>query len=155
MATACCPPPTCCGWRASCGRVSRAASWAPKQGNHKVVPTNDAASERADRKITQPQIGEQAAFPQAEQAPVQSETQGLVAAPDRDADAFAEVTALRERAALEHAACSRIGAVEPEGKRDAVAEQEIDVAAAQRFTRGFPVGIGKHFHLGEEGAQIR
>src|SRR5215470_11767231 len=96
-----------------------------------------SGSERADGEIAQPQIGETALFPQAEQGPVERLTQRVVAAPDRDADAFAEVAALGERAAAKLAAVPRVGAVEPEGELSAVAEQEIDLAPAQRLAGGF------------------
>src|SRR5579885_3915091 len=91
-----------------------------------------ARSKRADRKIAQPQIGEAAFLPQPEQAPVESLAQQVVAFLHRDADALAEIFALQEGAAAEHAAIRRIGAIEPEGERDAVAEQQIDFAALER-----------------------
>src|SRR5262249_56702596 len=75
-------------------------------------------------------------------------------AADRNADAFAEKAALHERSTLEHATIGGIGAVEPERQCNAVAEQEIDLAAAQRLARGFRIGIGTDLHLGEEGLEI-
>ena len=48
-------------------------------------------SERADREITQPQIGEAALFPDTEQRPVERLPQKIVAAPYRNADTFADV----------------------------------------------------------------
>src|SRR5712691_12272018 len=82
------------------------------------------------------------------------EAQRLVAAPHRDPDALAEVAALGERAAAELAAIARVGAVEPEGELDAVAEQEVHLAAAQRLARRFGVGIGLRLRLGEEGLGV-
>src|SRR6185312_5851753 len=89
------------------------------------------ASERADRKIAQPQIGELAVLPQAEQRPVERLAQHVVAAPYRDADALAEEPALQERSAAKHATAGRIRAIEPERQRDAVTEQQVDFAAPQ------------------------
>src|SRR5437762_13549012 len=108
------------------------------------------SSERADRKITQPQIGEAALLPQPEQRPVERQAQGVVAAFDRDADALAEIPAFRERAADELAAIARVGAVEPECQPDSVAEQEIDLAPAQRLASRIGIGIGARLGLGEE-----
>src|SRR6202011_666270 len=107
-------------------------------------------SERADGEIAQPQVREPALFPQAEQRPVERLTQRVVAAPHGDADPLAEVAALGERAAAELAAVPGIRAVEPEGELDSVAEQQIDLAAAQRLARGLPGGIGLRLRLGEE-----
>src|SRR6202040_1247344 len=86
----------------------------------------------------------------AEQRPVERLAQRVVAAPHGDADAFAEVAALGERAAAEPAAVPGIRAVEPEGDLDSVAEQKIDLAAAQPLARGLPGGIGLRLRLGEE-----
>src|SRR5580700_2437340 len=88
------------------------------------------ASKRVDREIAQPQVGEAALLPLPEQRPVQGLPQQIVAALNRDADALAEEAALQERAAAEGATAAGVGAVEPEGERDAVAEQQIDVAVA-------------------------
>src|SRR5437588_13088520 len=95
-------------------------------------PRNDGWSERADRKIAQPQIGEAAFFPDPEQRPVQRLPQQVVALADSDGDAFAEIPALDERPAGERAALAGIGAVDPERQRDRVAEDEIDLAPPQR-----------------------
>src|SRR5258708_4649473 len=81
-------------------------------------------SKRADRKVSQPQIGETAFFPDPEQRPVQRLPQQVVAFAHRDADALAEVAALDEGAAGERAAFARIGAVDPERQRDRVAKDE-------------------------------
>ena len=51
---------------------------------------------------------------------------------DRDADAFAEIAAVEIGPAAECAAAGRGRAVEPERQRDAVAEQQVDLAALQR-----------------------
>src|SRR5260370_38539633 len=99
--------------------------------------------------MAQPQVGEAALLPLPEQRPVQGLPQQVVAALDRDADALAEEAAFQERAAAEGAAAARIGAVEPEGERDAVAEQQIDVAVAQRRARRVGVRIGPYLGLGE------
>src|SRR5262249_61273587 len=81
-------------------------------------------------------------------------THRVVAAPDRHADPCAELTALGERTAPEHAATGGVGSVEPERERDAVAEQEIGLAATQRLTRGLRVGIGTDLDLREERLEI-
>ena len=47
-----------------------------------------------------------------------------------DADAFAEETAFDERPAGKGAAIGRVRAVDPEGERDGVAEDQVDFAAA-------------------------
>src|SRR4051812_39890292 len=75
---------------------------------------NDAASERTDGKIPQPQVSEAAFFPDPEQRPVQRRPQQIVALADGDADALAEIAALDKRPARERAAFARIGAVDPE-----------------------------------------
>src|SRR6202012_2842766 len=87
--------------------------------------------ERADREIMQPQIGVAAFFPDPEPRPVQGLPQQVVALADGDADAFAEIAALDERPAGERAAIAGVGAVDPERQRDRIAENEIDLAAAQ------------------------
>src|SRR6266478_958460 len=92
-------------------------------------------SKGADREIPEPQIGEAALLPQPEQRPIEGKPQRIIAALDRDADALAEIAALGERSADEDAAIRRVGAVEPESERDAVAEQKIGLALAQSFTR--------------------
>src|SRR6185312_11406492 len=91
----------------------------------------EAASERADRKIPQPQIRKAAFFPEPEQRPVQRRPQQIVALADSDADALAEIAALDERPAGEGAAFARVSAVDPERQRDRVAEDEIDLAPPQ------------------------
>src|SRR6201987_3930308 len=91
--------------------------------------------ERAHRKIAQPQIGVAAFFPDPEQRPVQRLAQEIVALAHRDADALAEIAALDERPAGEGAAFTRIRAVDPEGERDGVAEDQVDLAAAKRCTQ--------------------
>src|ERR1700738_809971 len=87
---------------------------------------------RAHRKIPQPQIRVAAFFPDAEQGPVQGLAQHVVALAHGDADAFAEEAALDEGAAGEGAAIAGIGAVDPERQRDGIAEDEIDLALAER-----------------------
>src|SRR5512141_722699 len=109
---------------------------------------------RADREIAQPQIGEAAALPQPEQRPVERLPQQVVAALDRDADAFAEELALQERPAAEQAAIRRVGAVEPKGERNAVAEQEIDLATLEREARGGVGRIRMQLGFGEQRLQI-
>src|ERR1700759_2327647 len=103
-------------------------------------PTNSHL-ERADGKIAQPQIGVAAFFPQSEQRPVQRLPQQVVALADRDADALAEIPALDERTTAERAAFAGVGAVDPEGQRDGVAENEIDLAAAQRLAQRVVVRV--------------
>src|SRR5689334_23052338 len=90
-------------------------------------------SKRTDRKIAQPQVAETALLPQPEQSPVKTLTERVVAALDRDADAFAEVAAFDKRAAAKGTAILRIRAVQPEGQRNTVAEQKIDFALAERI----------------------
>src|ERR1700732_3748696 len=97
---------------------------------------------RTDRKIAQPQVGIAALFPKPEQRPVQRLPQQVVALAHRDADAFAEVAAFDKRSAREHAAVTRIRAVDPERERDRIAEDEIDLAAPQRDAQRFIIRIG-------------
>src|SRR5689334_14091461 len=89
-------------------------------------------SERAHREIAQPQLGGAAFFPDPEQRPVQRLPEQVVALAHGNPDAFAEIAALDERAAGEGAALGGVGAVDPERQRDAVAEDEVDLAAAER-----------------------
>src|SRR6202167_360262 len=91
-----------------------------------AIPLRRYSSERADREIAQPKVGEASLFPELKQRPVQALPQEIVAAFDRNADALAEEPALQKRPAAESTAARRIGAVEPEGKRDAVVEQKVD-----------------------------
>src|ERR1700750_168006 len=114
------------------GRIGAVASLSPSRS---LSRASGLTSERADGEVAQPQVGELALLPQTEQTPVQGLAQGVVAAADRNADALAEIAALGEGTALERAAPGGIGSVEPERERDAVAEQEIDLAAPQRFAR--------------------
>src|SRR5437588_5742525 len=112
-------------------------------------------SKRADREIPEPQIGEAALLPQPEQRPVEGKTQRIIAALDRNADALAEIAALGEGSADEDAAVRRVGAVEPERERDAVAEKKIGLALAQPFACRLRVAVGLQLRLGEERLQIR
>src|SRR3984893_11562298 len=82
---------------------------------------------RADGKIAQPQIGVAAFFPEPEQRPVQRLPQQVVALAHGDADALAEIGALDKRPAAERAAFAGIRAVDPERKRDRIAENEVDL----------------------------
>src|SRR5262249_7250261 len=149
--TARCSPTRRTSMRPGSGSTMRCSSSGSSRVGHHVPDKRRAAarawtgheeSKRVDRKIAQPQIGETALLPQAEQRPVEGEPQRVVAALHRDPDALAEIAAFGERAALELAAIGRVGAVEPEGELDAVAEQEIDLAAAQRIAGGLDIGIG-------------
>src|SRR6478735_2009973 len=63
-------------------------------GHASLCPPYEAASERTDRKIAQPQIREAAFFPDPEQRPVQRRPQQIVALADADADTFSEKAAL-------------------------------------------------------------
>src|SRR5579859_186816 len=92
-------------------------------------------SERAHREIAQPQIGVAAFFPDAKQRPVQRLPEQIVALAYRNADALAEIAALDERPAGEGAAIVRIGAIDPERQRNPVAEDEVDLAAAEQIGR--------------------
>src|SRR5690349_19504273 len=105
-------------------------------------------SERAHREITQPQIGVAALFPDAEQRPVQRLPEQVVALAHGDADALAEEAALDEGAAREGATIGGIGAVDPEGERDGIAEDEIDLAAAEREPQRLVIRIGMQFGVG-------
>src|SRR5687767_5136685 len=111
-------------------------------------------SKRADREIPEPQIGEAALLPQPEQRPVEGEPKRVVAALDRDPDALAEIAALGDRTADENAAASRIRPVKPESKRNAVTEQQIDLALAQCIARRLHIRMGLELYLGEEGFEI-
>src|SRR6202790_4851470 len=95
-----------------------------------IVP--NSLLKRADVKVAQPQIRVAAFFPKPEQRPVQRLPQQIVALADGDADALAEIAALDKRSARERAALGGIGTVDPERQRDRVAEDEIDLATAQR-----------------------
>src|ERR1700742_5321527 len=106
-----CPPSDSCGGRTSL-----------------CPPYEVTSSERADRKIMQPQIGVAAFFPDPEQRPVQRLSQQVVALAHGDADALAEIAAFDEWAAGKGATIAGIGAVDPECQRNAVAEDEIDLA---------------------------
>jgi hypothetical protein len=91
-------------------------------------------SKRADREIAQPQIGKAASFPEPEQRIIQGQPHGIVAFLDGDADPFAEILALEERAAGERAAPAGIGTIDPERQCDAVAEDVVDFTAPQRIS---------------------
>src|SRR5467141_3857035 len=106
---------------------------------------------RADREIAQPQVGEAALVPDPEQRPIEREPHRLVAFLHGDADTLAEVAAVEIGAAPEGAAVLGIGAVEPERERNAVAEQEIDIAALEREPRHVRARIGARLDLGEQG----
>src|SRR5262249_1970487 len=112
------------------------------------------SSKRTDGKIAQPQIGEATFLPDAEQRPVERLAQQVVAAPDRNADAFAEEPALKIRTAAECAAICRVRSVEPEGQRDTVAEQKIDLAPLEREAGGVRIRIRTQLGLGEKRLQI-
>src|SRR5262249_35383635 len=98
-------------------------------------------SKRTERGIPQPHAGEAAPFPQPEQRPIECLPQEIIAASDHNADAFAEKTALKIRAAAEHAAVRGVGAIEPKGKRDAVTKKEVDFASLQRKAPSVSVRI--------------
>src|SRR4051794_31028040 len=113
-----------------------------------------SGSKRADREIAQPQIGETALLPDPEQRPVERQADRLIALSDRDADAFTEITVVGIGAAAKGTAILGIRAVEPEGKRDGVAEQEIDLAAPQCGARSVRVRIRAQFNLGKQSLKI-
>src|SRR5689334_16374559 len=98
-------------------------------------------SKRADREISQPKLGKTAGLPDAEQRPVDGEAQGVVAVLDGDPDALAEIAAFDERPARKGAATGRTCAIEPERQCKAITEQEIHLAAPQRFASRFRIGI--------------
>src|SRR5581483_5375282 len=118
------------------------------------APRSNCHLERTDRKIAQPQVGETAVFPQAEQRPIESAAQHLIILADGDADAFAEIAALEVRAAEKFAAFARGAAVEPKGKRNAVAENKVDLAFHQSRACCFRVRIGMQFGFGEQRFQV-
>src|SRR4029079_16563678 len=99
-------------------------------GSGAAAPSRNDTLERTHREIAQPQIGVAAFFPDPEQRPVQRLPQQVVALANGDADPLAEIAALDERPAGEGAALGGVGAVDPERQRDAVAEDEVDLAAA-------------------------
>ena len=105
-------------------QASFATGAAAGRGALAWLRSKKSTSIRADREITQPQVGEAALLPQPEQRPVDRLAQQIVAAFDRDADALAEEAAFHIGPAAEHAAAGGVGAVEPERERDAVAEQQ-------------------------------
>ena len=111
----------------------------PVQGNIGHPARNDDAQNGLIGKYRSHRVGEAALLPEPEQRPVERLAQRVVAALDRDADAFAEIAALGERTADEFAAAGGVGPVEPEGERDAVAEQQVGLALAQRLARRFHV----------------
>src|SRR5580698_9647575 len=115
--------------------------WITRYGSRLKAGTTPVLK-RAHRKIAQPQIRVAAFFPDPEQRPVQRLPQQVVALAHGDADALAEIAALDERAARERAAIGRIGAVDPERQRDPIAENEVDLATAQRRPQRLVVGIG-------------
>src|SRR6185312_13923546 len=88
-------------------------------------------SKRADRKIAQPQVGVAALFPDPEQRPVQRLPEQIVALAHGNADALAEIAAFDKGAARKRAAILGGGAVDPERKREGVAEDVVDLAALQ------------------------
>src|SRR5215469_14415708 len=103
--------------------------------------------EWADRKISQPQIGKPALLPDPEQRPIQRQPHSVVALAHGDADPFTEEAAVDVRSTAEGAAILGVGAVEPEGERDRVPKQEVDVATPQSKPRHVRVWIGPHLDL--------
>src|SRR5712691_8911507 len=108
----------------------------------------DRPSKRTDRKIPQPQIGETAGFPDAIQGPVDAKPQRVVAALDGNPDAFAKIAAFDERPADEGAATAGTRAIKPERQRESVAEQQIHLAAPQRFAGRLGIAIAAQLRLG-------
>ena len=53
-------------------------------------------SKRADREVAQPQVGEAALLPGAEERVVEHKAHHIIAAPDRDADTFTEIATIEE-----------------------------------------------------------
>src|SRR5262245_54665891 len=118
------------------------------------IHDGEGASERADREIAQPQIGVAAFFPDPEQRPVQRLAQEIVALAHGDADALAKIAALDKRPAGEGAAFGGIRAVDPEGKRDRVAKDQVDLGAAKRKAQRIVAGEGTELGSGERSLQI-
>src|SRR3954471_5782257 len=114
----------------------------------------DSGSKRADWEIAQPQIGEPALLPDPEQRPVERQPDRVIALSDRDADAFTEIAVVGVGAAAKGTAILGIRAVEPEGERDGVAEQEIDLAAPQCGARSVRVRIRAQLNLGKQSLKI-
>src|ERR1700738_487120 len=111
-------------------------------------------SERADGEIAEPKIGKMALLPYPEQRPVQSKPDRVVAFADRYADPFSEVAAVDVGSAAKCSAILGISSVDPECERDRVAEQEIDIAAAQSQPRHVGVRIGAQLDFGKQVPQI-
>src|SRR5438034_6995791 len=100
--------------------------FSPRSGQR---PAGTYGSKRTYWEISQPQIGKTTLLPDAEQRPIQREPHRVIALFNGNSDAFAEVAAVYVRPAAEGTAILGIGAVEPEGERDRIAEQEIDITA--------------------------
>src|SRR5437588_1306993 len=81
------------------------------------------SSERAHRKIPQPQFRESPLLPDTKQRPIECQPDGLVPLANGDADALAEIPVVDVRPAAKSAAVLRVGSVEPERERNRVAEQ--------------------------------
>src|SRR5262245_36133512 len=111
-------------------------------------------SKRTDRESAQPQIGKTALLPDPEQCPIEGKPDCVITLFDGNSDAFAEVAAVDVRPATEGTATLGIGAVEPEGEGDRIAEQEIDVAAPQRQPCHVRPRISANLDLGKQGLKI-
>src|SRR5262245_55644162 len=122
------------------GRAARANPW---------------TSKRAEREIAQPQIGEAALLPRAEERPVQRQPHDIVAFLDRDSDPFAEIAAVDVGSAAKRTAIFGLRSVEPEGERDCIPEQKIDLAAPQCGPRRLVGRIGANLGLGKQSFKIR
>src|SRR5262249_57488895 len=105
-------------------------------------------------KMAQPKMGKTPLLPDAEQRPIQGEPHRVIALFNGNSDAFAEVAAVYVRPATEGTAILGISAVEPEGERDRIAEQEIDIPAPQGEPRHVRARISANFGLGKQGLKI-
>src|ERR1700746_750398 len=97
-------------------------------GSRYRAPRNDGPNlKRAHREIAQPQVRVAAFFPDSEQCPVQGLAEQVVALAHGNADALTEIAAFDKGAAGKDAAIAGVGAVDPERKRNRVAENEGDL----------------------------
>src|SRR5437764_6961790 len=110
-------------------RHVRASSWRNAVFGSRSPAVAVRASKRADREIAQPQIGEAPLLPHAEQRPVQRHPHRIVAFLDDNPDPFAKIAVVEVGSAAKRTAIFRIRPVEPEGERDRIPEQKIDLAA--------------------------
>src|SRR5262249_62210650 len=100
------------------GSVSRRADTREPRTTASNPITVEHRSKRTDGKIAQPQVGEVALLPDAEQRPVEREPDRVITALDRDADAVRGIVAVDIGPAAQRATCIGIGPVQPARQRD-------------------------------------